>query len=109
MSAIQFHTLGSIDLSGAAQRGLRSVLVGPKRVALLAYLVLARPRGFRRRDTLLGLFWPERRSERSRGSADAEALAVGGRATLPTLALLIGSAMGALSRRRDEPPRRQSA
>jgi len=30
-----------------------------KRVALLSYLAVARPRGFHRRDTLIGLFWPE--------------------------------------------------
>jgi len=30
-----------------------------KRIALLSYLAIARPRGFHRRDTLIGLFWPE--------------------------------------------------
>lgn len=37
-----------------------SFLAGPKRLGVLAYLVLARPRGFQRRDELLPLFWPER-------------------------------------------------
>jgi serine/threonine-protein kinase len=31
----------------------------PKRLALLAFLAAATPRGFHRRDTLLGLFWPD--------------------------------------------------
>jgi TolB-like protein/DNA-binding SARP family transcriptional activator len=35
-------------------------LSGCKRLGLLSYLVLARPRGFQRRDALLALFWPER-------------------------------------------------
>mgnify|MGYP006269801797 FL=1 len=41
-------------------QSLDSFLRGPKRLGLLAYLVLARPRGFHRRDELLPLFWPER-------------------------------------------------
>ncbi len=31
----------------------------PRRLAVLAYLVLARPRGLHSRDTLVGLLWPE--------------------------------------------------
>ncbi len=56
---IQFRTLGSIELVGPPDRDLQPILVGPKRLALLAYLALATPRGFHRKDTLLGLFWPE--------------------------------------------------
>ncbi|HET8650479.1 MAG TPA: BTAD domain-containing putative transcriptional regulator [Gemmatimonadales bacterium] len=36
-----------------------AVLRQPKRLALLAYLAVANPRGFHRRDRLLALFWPE--------------------------------------------------
>ena len=38
----------------------------PKRFALLAYLAAATPHGFHRRDTLLGLFWPELDLEQGR-------------------------------------------
>ncbi|MGH7530722.1 MAG: BTAD domain-containing putative transcriptional regulator, partial [Gemmatimonadales bacterium] len=38
---------------------LRAVLVQPKRVAFLAYLVLARPHAFQPRSSLVALFWPE--------------------------------------------------
>src|SRR5262245_12921902 len=31
----------------------------PKRLALLAYLAIARPRGAHRRDALVAIFWPE--------------------------------------------------
>lgn len=45
---------------------VRSVLVQSKRVALLTYLAVASPRGFHRRDTLLGLLWPELDAEHAR-------------------------------------------
>lgn len=38
---------------------LHSFIAGPKRLALLVYLALHRPRSFQRRDALLPLFWPE--------------------------------------------------
>ena len=40
----------------------------PKRLALLAYLALARPRGAQRRDTLLGLLWPELDQQHARSA-----------------------------------------
>jgi DNA-binding SARP family transcriptional activator/tetratricopeptide (TPR) repeat protein len=41
------------------ESGPRDVPVQPKRLALLAYLVVAQPRGVHRRDTVVALFWPE--------------------------------------------------
>jgi TolB-like protein/DNA-binding SARP family transcriptional activator/lipoprotein NlpI len=64
---IEFRLLGSLDLKGP-EGTLRSVLAQPKRVALLAYLAVARPNGFHRRDKLLGLFWAERDQEHGRGA-----------------------------------------
>ncbi|MFW6079104.1 MAG: BTAD domain-containing putative transcriptional regulator [Gemmatimonadota bacterium] len=64
---IEFKTLGGLDLHGGPdERRLRSVLSQVKRVGLLAYLLLARPRGFHRRDTLLAIFWPESSDSRAR-------------------------------------------
>lgn len=63
---ICLRTLGGVELTGEDGRELRAVLAQPKRFALLAYLALARPRGFRRRDELLGIFWPELDAERAR-------------------------------------------
>jgi serine/threonine-protein kinase len=40
----------------------------PKRLALLAYLAVATPRGVHRRDTLLALFWPDQDAESARGA-----------------------------------------
>jgi serine/threonine protein kinase/DNA-binding SARP family transcriptional activator len=59
MAVIEFRTLGTLDLRRTDGPELHSLLAQPKRVALLAYLCVANPRGFHRRDTLLGLFWPD--------------------------------------------------
>src|SRR6266480_4656233 len=58
LTAIQFRTLGTLDLRTFDGRELHSLLAQPKRVGLLAYLCVATPRGFHRRDKLLGIFWP---------------------------------------------------
>jgi serine/threonine-protein kinase len=42
------------------------VLAQPKRVALLLYLALGARQGFKRRDTLLGVFWSDVEEERAR-------------------------------------------
>jgi DNA-binding SARP family transcriptional activator len=55
---IRVLLLGSASLGGdGADYG--RVISQPKRLGVLAYLALARPRGLHRRDTLLPLFWPE--------------------------------------------------
>lgn len=63
---IRFHALGALDLEAADGRRLLSVIAQPKRVALLAYLAIGSNRGFKRRDALLGVFWPEAEQERAR-------------------------------------------
>lgn len=63
---IELRTLGSLDLHGSDGHRLRSVLAQPKRVALLAYLALAQPCGFHRRDSLVALLWPELDTEHAR-------------------------------------------
>ncbi|HEY8850695.1 MAG TPA: BTAD domain-containing putative transcriptional regulator [Gemmatimonadaceae bacterium] len=68
MPVIALRTLGTLDLHSAEGRELHSLLAQPKRVALLAYLCVAQPRGFHRRDTLLGLFWPDSNQEHARTS-----------------------------------------
>lgn len=65
---IEFRTLGTLDLRRTNGPELDSLLAQPKRVALLAYLCLAGPHGFHRRDTLLGLFWPDANETRARAS-----------------------------------------
>lgn len=63
---IRFNALGSIELSDGQGTEILSVLAQPKRLALLAYLALADPPGYHRRDELLALFWPESEPDRAR-------------------------------------------
>src|SRR5712691_771676 len=65
---IRLRTLGTLDLRGSDGAELRALLAQPKRLALLAYLAIASPGGFRRRDTLVGLFWPELDHEHARAA-----------------------------------------
>ncbi|MGN6393360.1 MAG: BTAD domain-containing putative transcriptional regulator [Gemmatimonadales bacterium] len=57
-----------MDLRDAGGRELRAVLQQPKRLALLAYLAVAAPRRFHRRDSLLALFWPDLDQEHARAA-----------------------------------------
>ncbi|WP_162339637.1 BTAD domain-containing putative transcriptional regulator [Cyclobacterium salsum] len=45
-----------------------SFLAGPKRLALLVYLLLHKPHGFHRRDSLLPVFWPDQDQKSARNS-----------------------------------------
>ena len=65
---IRFRTLGSLDLQDEEGVRLRSGLTQPKRLALLAYLAIARPGDFHRRDTLVALLWPELDAEHGRAA-----------------------------------------
>jgi DNA-binding SARP family transcriptional activator len=57
---IELRVLGSTSLDGVDASRMQSILRRPKALALLTYLLVARPRGFHRRQRLLPLFWPER-------------------------------------------------
>lgn len=66
--AVRFVALGAVDLQRAGGEPTRALLVQPKRLALFAYLALARPHRLHRRDALLALFWPEATDEQARRS-----------------------------------------
>jgi DNA-binding SARP family transcriptional activator/predicted Ser/Thr protein kinase len=68
MAVIEFRTLGALDLRSTEGHQLHSLLAQPKRVALLTYLCIANPGGFHRRDSLLGLFWPDADESHARTS-----------------------------------------
>lgn len=55
----ELRVLGVVDLRDEGGKTIGEILAQPKRLALLAYLALARPRGHQRTDPLLALFWPE--------------------------------------------------
>ena len=65
---LELRTLGVVDLRDSGGGELRAVIQQPKRFALLAYLALTATGRFLRRDTLLGLFWPELDTEHARGA-----------------------------------------
>ena len=60
---IELRTLGvtQVRQQGSSDRGLS---LQPKRLAVLAYLATARPRGMHRRDSILVVFWPEESEQR---------------------------------------------
>lgn len=64
----ELRTLGPVDLMTPGGTSVRAILAQPKRLALVAYLALARPRGYHRRDALLAIFWPELDQSHARGA-----------------------------------------
>ena len=65
---LRLRLFGTVQLMGPERRPLDSVVRGPKRLALLSYLAVARPHGFQRRDRLVALLWPRQDSSHARGS-----------------------------------------
>ncbi len=65
---IRFRVLGLPDLRGEDATEVRAVLTQPRLLGLFAYLALARPRGFHRRDSLVAMFWPELPAEGARNA-----------------------------------------
>src|SRR5512142_2318924 len=64
---LSLRTFGSIDLTAHDGRPVEELLAQPKRLAVLAYLAVARQE-FHRRDTLLALFWPAMTESSARDS-----------------------------------------
>lgn len=62
-----FRVLGTVALHGSDGRRIGSVLSQPKRLALLALIVLEGPRRLQR-DEILGLLWPDVPEDRARNS-----------------------------------------
>lgn len=54
----ELRTLDTIELRGCDGGAAERVVAVPRAIALLAYLALARPRGFHRRATLWAALWP---------------------------------------------------
>ena len=68
LSMFRLRLLGQADLRDSEERAVDTVLVQPKRLALLAYLAMTATKGFQRRDLLLPLFWPELSESRARNA-----------------------------------------
>ena len=65
---VRLLVLGPLDVRDPQGREVRPVLTQSKRLALLSYLALAGRDRFRRRDTVVGLFWPEAEQRAARAS-----------------------------------------
>lgn len=65
---VKLYILGSAEIRNRAGELEHSFLAGPKRLGLLAYLLLSSAEGFIRRDNLLPLFWPEQGQKSARNS-----------------------------------------
>ena len=63
---IRLHLLGSVELKSSGGDEIRSIIAQPKPMAMLAYLAAATPAGYRRREELLSVFWPELDATRGR-------------------------------------------
>lgn len=55
---IDLTVLGHVDLL-VDEKPLRALTAQPKRLGLLVFLHLARPKGPQQRETIIGMFWPE--------------------------------------------------
>ncbi len=64
----RLQVFGGVELRAATGEPLADLLTQTKPLALLAYLVIAEPRGHHRRDRLLALFWPELDEPHARGA-----------------------------------------
>ena len=65
---IEFRTFGAASVCDASGQEMAGLMAQPKRMALLAYLALARPPGYHRRDTIAALLWPELDQQHARAA-----------------------------------------
>ena len=56
---ITLRVFGTLALESDSQADAALLVSQPKAAALVVFLTIARPRGFHRRDRLVGLLWPE--------------------------------------------------
>ena len=65
---LTLRLFGAPRLTGVGAECATALLSRPNALALLAYLAIALPRGLRRRDELLALFWPDSDVSHARNS-----------------------------------------
>lgn len=64
----QLRLLGSPEFLSAGTSGVTGLLAQPKSLAVLAFIALAPPPGYRRRDNIVAVFWPELDQPHARGA-----------------------------------------
>jgi DNA-binding SARP family transcriptional activator len=65
---IDLMTLGAAELEERIESNARPIAMQPKRFALVTHLALAGGGQYRRRDSLVALFWPDLDDEHARGA-----------------------------------------
>ncbi|MDP3773123.1 MAG: hypothetical protein Q8Q85_02545 [Gemmatimonadales bacterium] len=70
----ELRILGPTELRGPGPDPGDAVVRQPKRLALLAHLALTTAEGFRRRDKVIALFWPELDQPQARTYLEESAL-----------------------------------
>src|SRR5258705_362121 len=65
---IDLRTLGASQLEEHLGSGTRPIAIQAKRLALVAYLALAGRGRYRRRDSVVALFWPELDEDHARSA-----------------------------------------
>jgi DNA-binding SARP family transcriptional activator len=65
---LQLRTFGTLDLRTSRGASVGALLAQPRSTALLIHLLLARPRGYIRRDILCAMFWPDADTEHAHGA-----------------------------------------
>ncbi len=65
---VSFRILGSATIQKDHEALDHSFLHGTKRLAFFTFLMIARPRGYHRRDRLIAIFWPEMGQKNARNA-----------------------------------------
>jgi serine/threonine-protein kinase len=65
---LKLFVFGGSQLVGANDEPLGDLLAQTKLLAFLVYVILATPRGFHRRERMVGLLWPELDEPHARGA-----------------------------------------
>lgn len=68
INVIRLRFLGGVDVSVVTDGEEKLVNLQSKRTAILAYLAIARTSKFHRRDSIVGMFWPELHQDRARAA-----------------------------------------
>lgn len=68
MSKIRLHLLGGVEVKRVTNDVERTITLQSKRTAILAYLAMAKSSAYQRRDSVIGMFWPELSQDRARAA-----------------------------------------
>lgn len=68
MSKIRLHLLGGVEVKRVTDGVERTISLQSKRTAILAYLAMSKKSAFQRRDSIIGMFWPELSQDRARAA-----------------------------------------